>query len=190
MGSIRDRILAEEEEKKKNGDNTSGSRIRDRLMSKDKVQEIGSKIQDRVNNWLSNSNSYFESFNYRYKDYDTSTYRLEESNGWKNLITAQKDWFTKEAENIDKLLTDYENYFDKEWVSNVRNAVSSVSKEQEKVMSLADEDVKYWSQWGSAEEYEKLYDNTTYGKKYEGMTYADIQKALESSKGRVMPTPT
>ena len=184
MGSIRDRLLAKEEEKKKNGVKTSGTSIRDRLMTEDRLNEVGSTIQNRIKNWLTNSDDYFKNSSNRYSSRDNSVYGMEDSIGWKDTVTAQKDWFNTEAENINKLLTSYEKYFDKDWVANVRNTLNSTLRNQDAVVNYADGDIKYWSQWKSAEEYEKSYDQNTYSKKYDGYSYSDIQKAIETAEGR------
>jgi hypothetical protein len=145
-----------------------------------KVPEVAETISSRINNWLTSSNDYFKSSSNRYSTRDNSVYGLEDSIGWKETVTSQKDWFNKEAENINKLLSSYEKYFDKDWVANVRNTLNSTLRNQEAVVNYADGDIKYWSQWDN----EDAYHNDYFGNKYSGKTYADIQEAMGATEGK------
>lgn len=145
--------------------------------------EIVGNISNRFNSWLADYDSLVKDYSSRYTDVDASTYRSDSAD-WLSKISdrSQSNW--QDALEIKDMVNQYKNYLDPEWVRRFYNTLESVDKAGRDMVSGARREKSYWEQWGSAEEYEKLYDNTTYSQKYEGMTYADIQKALETTEGR------
>ena len=137
---------------------------RDLFMTEEWYNEVKDKIVGRVENWITNSNDYLNSASNRYKNYNTSTFRKEESQNWLSTITEQKNWFTEEAKNIDKLLADYGRYLGEDFVTSAKNAISDMSKKQDEVLSYANQDIEYWSQFDSADAYSKYLEDV---KKYE-----------------------
>ncbi len=182
MASVRDLFKKQSEEEKKAKTETARQSAKD-LFKSDNAKTAAKQIQERYQNWVKNSQDFFNSSNRRYKDYDASNYRADASD-WVSTVSKQREWFTKEADNIDKLLASYEDYFDDKWVTGVRDSLQAASREQDKVLKYAQQDLKYWSQWSGAEEYNKAYDNYTYGTKYKDSSYADIQKAIGAANGR------
>lgn len=145
--------------------------------------EIVGNISSRFNSWLADYDSLVKDYSSRYTDVDASTYRSDSAD-WLSKISdrSQSNW--QDALEIKDMVNQYKNYLDPEWVRRFYNTLESVDKAGRDMVSGARREKSYWEQWGSAEEYEKLYDNTTYSQKYEGVTYADIQKALETTEGR------
>ena len=137
---------------------------RDLFMTEEWYNEVKDKIVGRVENWITNSNDYLNSASNRYKNYNTSSFRKEESQNWLSTITEQKNWFTEEAKNIDKLLADYGRYLGEDFVTSAKNAISDMSKKQDEVLTYANQDIEYWSQFDSADAYNKYLEDV---KKYE-----------------------
>ena len=164
----------------------SQSRIRsarDRVSEED-LKKFYDTVQNNINYWMDVGNSFVDSTNSYYNNLDTSTYGLNSSNLWKNSATARSNWLTKEADNIDKILTEYGRYFDSDWISNVRSAMSSVKGASDSILKQADKDIEYWQSWDevakkSGMTAEEAYMNSYFTDKYSGYSYEDILKASD-----------
>ena len=165
----------------------SQSRIRsarDRVSEED-LKKFYDTVQNNINYWMDVGNSFVDSTNSYYNNLDTSTYGLNSSNLWKNSATARSNWLTKEADNIDKILTEYGRYFDSDWISNVRSAMSSVKGASDSILKQADKDIEYWQSWDevgkkSGMTAEEAYKNSYFTNKYSGYSYEDVNKTIES----------
>ena len=99
------------------------SRIRsgkDSLVTNEDLNNLYSSVQDRINSWARSSTDFYNYAENYYKNRDESTYGLDGSKQWKDTASYRASWIQQEANDIDKLLTDYERFFDAEWLKNVR----------------------------------------------------------------------
>ena len=164
----------------------SQSRIRsarDRVSEED-LKKFYDTVQGNINYWMDVGNSFVDSTNSYYKNLDTSSYGLNSSNLWKNSATARNNWLTKEADNIDKILTEYGRYFDSDWISSVRSAMSNVKNASSSILKQADKDIEYWQSWDevakkSGMTAEEAYKNAYFTNKYKDYSYEDILKASD-----------
>ena len=153
--------------------------------SEEDLKKFYDTVQNNINYWMDVGNSFVDSTNSYYNNLDTSTYGLNSSNLWKNSATARSNWLTKEADNIDKILTEYGRYFDSDWISNVRSAMSSVKGASDSILKQADKDIEYWQSWDEVGKKtgmtaEEAYMNSYFTDKYSGYSYEDINKTIGS----------
>jgi hypothetical protein len=172
---------------KKTDDKKTAKRItdvRDLFVTEEGLNNLYGSVTNRLNTWLEKSNDLYKTTEDYYKNLDQSSYGLEGSNAWKSQVEDRKNWLDTESNDIANLLSEYGKYFDSGWIAQTLKSLKQGDDARKNIFDKAGKDIEYWSQFDSADDYTKWYDNTTYSKKYEGMTYADIQKALESTEGR------
>lgn len=196
-GSEKHDLVSRVLDKKNNRSNDSGISTKNDLVSrvlkkKEYDNELkayansgqaGKELSDRINTWLKNSGIFINNYNHRTSKAKVDTYDST-SQKWLDTITEQKKNFDLEADNIRSILNTYGKYFNEDWVGEINKALDERGKTHNDIIKGATGQNDYWKQFSSAEEYEKLYDNHIYGTKYEGKTYADTQKSLESATGR------
>ena len=137
----------------------------------------GDDINTRLNNLLSSGNNIANKYNERYSGYNTS-YRSD-SSSWLSNITSEKNKFDSESYEIRKLLNQYRDYFDSDYVSNVEEALSGGSSLYQSMLKTATDENKYWSQFGSEGEYNKYEE---YRKTREEMLSYDTKAGEEEVK--------
>lgn len=104
---------------------------------------------------------------------------VSDSEAWLSEITGQKEQFDNSAAQIKSLLDKYGKYYGEDYVNSVIRYLDGNAEKQSRITASASSDNDYWKQF-SKEEYEGWYDSQIYGKKYEGKSYSDIEKALSS----------
>jgi hypothetical protein len=146
-------------------------------------EEIRNDLSSRYNSLLSAYDSLAKDYTSRYTNVDNSVYRGDSAD-WFSKIDSRTKSYKQEAQALKTLVDQYTNYLDPKWTNGFNDVFSHISTGSSNMASGAKQEHDFWSQWSGEEEFNKWYDNATYGKKYEGKTYADIQKALETSEGR------
>ena len=112
------------------------SRIRsgkDSLVTQADLERLHSSVQNRINSWANYSNEFYNNVNDYYKNLDGSTYGLDSSKKWKETASNSVSWIKQEADDIDKVLTEYEKYFDSEWLKNVRTNFGDATRTSSKI---------------------------------------------------------
>lgn len=137
----------------------------------------GDDINTRLNNLLSSGNNIANKYNERYSG-DNTSYRSD-SSSWLSNITSEKNKFDSESYEIRKLLNQYRDYFDSDYVSNVEEALSGGSSLYQSMLKTATDENKYWSQFGSEDEYNKYEE---YRKTREEMLSYDTKAGEEEVK--------
>ena len=136
----------EEEEKSK----TLYNGVENRYLYKN-AKTIGKEITNRVNTWLTNNNNYISNAQNRFSGSNTS-YRSDASD-WLTTVNTQRENFQKEAESIKSVLNQYKDFFGEDYVKSVYEALDGNLKVQDSVIDAANQDIEYWSQWASEDEY-------------------------------------
>ena len=175
-----------EEWKKKQTQSEGGSSFAQRYTDwemKTRGDEVVSNISSSVNSWLKNYESIINDHNSRYQNADSSQYRSDYAD-WYSSLSSRTASNNEEADEVRRLIDTYKDYLDKDYVDSIYSALGNASKGIKELISAAETDSIFWSQWSGAEEYEKAYDTATYGTKYADKSYADILKAIESTEGR------
>ena len=139
-------------------------------------------LSERYSEYLKKYNDFYEQNKNRYTA-DQSTYQSDYGN-WFDTVDTVTSELNSEAAELRRLFGEYKDAFDGQTMNDILATLGGTTRGSLAAYNQAKEYSSYWSQWSGEEEYNKWYDNTTYGAKYEGMTYADIQKALETAEGR------
>ena len=152
----------------------------------------GTNITNRVNTWLKNHNTYISNYNKRYSGRKNSyeDAYVSDSSSWLDTVTKQKSAFDAEADSILAYMDRYKGYLDADWMEEVRKTLTEARDAQSQILDITTKDNEWWSgfgseelvkQYGSAEEAYKYYQRDDgYRKKYDGQTYADLGKVLET----------
>lgn len=175
-----------EEWKKKQTQSEGGSSFAQRYTDwemKTRGDEVVGNISSSVNSWLKNYESIINDHNSRYQNADSSQYRSDYAD-WYSSLSSRTASNNEEADEVRRLIDTYKDYLDKDYVDSIYSALGNASNGIKELLSAAETDSIFWSQWSGAEEYEKAYDTATYGTKYADKSYADILKAIESTEGR------
>ena len=167
--------VEERYKQKKKEEKTNGlyNGVENRYLYKN-IESVSSQITSRLNTWLSNNKNYISNANVRFAKND---YRSDTSE-WLNTVTTQRDNFTKEAENIKKLLNQYKDFFGNDYVNSVYEALDGNLKAQDSVINAANKDLEYWSQWESEDDYKTAKRLYGYYQKYSGKSYREISHIL------------
>ena len=153
---------------------------------------VGGTVTERVNNWLTNHNSYITSYQDRYsgRKYNYEDSYVSDSADWLNKISQQKSEYDAEADSILEYMEQHKRYLDEKWLNEIKNTITSARNTQSSIIDNVTKDNEYWSsfgnedlvkQYGSAEDAYKYYQrDDSYRQKYTGMTYDDIQKVFDT----------
>ena len=134
-----------------NSTGSSSRRARLAELDKTRVQAVIPEITSRVNVWLQNNKNYITRAQNRFSG-DNTSYRTDSSD-WLNTVTAQRENFQKEADNIKSVLTQYKDVLGQDYVNSVIEALDGNLKVQQSVLDAANQDLEYWSQWKDENEY-------------------------------------
>ena len=174
------RDLFKDKEKAKKTASSSITDVRDLFLTEEKLNNFYNSFQSRLDNWTNESNSlrtYTESY---YNNRDLSSFGLNSSQAWKDKVASKNKWLTEEADSINSFLDEYSRYFDSDAISKIRSAFSEASSTQGKILEQADADIEFWNQFKDEDEYQNYY----FSNKYDGQSYTDVLKALESAEGK------
>lgn len=169
------------EERKKKGEKTRYSGVRERSIAKE-IEGVASSISQRTQTWLKNHNNYLTNYNRRYSG-RKGTYEdsyVGDAGQWLDTVSRQRENFEKEASSILSMLDTYGDYLDPKWASSIRDALTSASTQQADILKYATGDKDYWSQFADENEYGMWQKDQGYRSKYSGMTYEDILAAMEA----------
>ena len=159
---------------------TSGvSDVRDLFVTEEDIQNLYSVVQNRYNTLLNKTNAFYKTTNNYYTNRDASVYGLDASNAWKTKATESSTWLQQEADSLEGFLNQYSRYFDSDALSKFRTALGDIKNTGSSILKQADDDISYWSQFKDEGEYYDYY----FGNKYDGKSYTDVLKALESASG-------
>lgn len=143
---------------------------------------VQKEIIDRTTKWLENSNTYIKNYQNRIDHRVDGDYV---DDGWDafHRYSEQLSRFDTEASAIKQGLETYGAYYDPEFVKQINDILDGSRKTQAEIIGNLRADRDYWDSF-TREEYEAAYDNDTYGKKYDGSSYADIMNAMKGTSGR------
>jgi hypothetical protein len=185
-------------EKTENQDETSGTKKSSWRDYVNFSQIVGENINDQMNAWLKNYNSYVSDYQDRFSG-RTGTYEdayVSDSADWLSSTRKRKKALDAEADAILDYLNQYGGHLDSKTVEEIQKTLTEGKSNQKKILDISKSDNDYWSQWGGkaadtlsllpyAENfdfrenaYKKAQEKYGYSKKYEGMTYAELQNAL------------
>ena len=147
----------EERKKNKSGD-TYQSRYLKRKVERGEldIDAVGKDLSNRVNTWLDNNQKYFIEANTRFLG-DNSSYRADASD-WLNSATSRNRTFQTEADSIKKDLDYYAPLLGQDYVDSVLKALNGNLEEQKKILTAANTDLEYWSQWDNEDAWKADYD--------------------------------
>lgn len=179
-----------EEWKKKHGlseskasSSEASSSLLDEYMMKKKAETVYGEINEALSAFETSAGNYAKNYQTRLSNRKAGDY-VSDSGEWLSEITEQKAQFDASAEQIKSLLGKYGRYYGEDYVSSVIGYLDGTADTQAQIIAAASKDNDYWKQF-SKEQYESAYDSLTYEKKYEGKSYADVQKAISAlSDGR------
>lgn len=143
---------------------------------------VQKEIIDRTTKWLENSNTYIKNYQNRIDHRVDGDYV---DDGWDafHRYSEQLSRFDTEASAIKQGLETYGVYYDPEFVKQINDILDGSRKTQAEIVGNLRADRDYWDSF-TREEYETAYDNDTYGKKYDGSSYADVMNAMKGTSGR------
>lgn len=148
------------------------------------IESVSESITNRINTWLENNNIFIDNYNKRYESGNES-YRTDSSD-WLSTITTQKNNFDKEAEGIKSTLEQYKDFFEKDWLNSVYEALDGNSKVQSDILTNSTEDDKFWTSFKTEENYNKW--KATQDKNKEIMSAEDFDEY--SQKGLAIENPS
>lgn len=169
---------------------TGGSFDVESYIKQRNVPKVQQSITDRVNTWLKNNNDFVSNYNSRISGRKDGSY-VSDSEGWLSGITEQKGRFDAERDSILSVLSQYEGFLDPEWAASVSKVLKSAGDQQDSILSYSTADRDFWKQFDPNEEqvaagmtaqglYGQWYKENGYRKKYEGQTYDDVLRALDT----------
>ena len=122
-----------------------------KLLKERLAQKKQREIIYRINKWSANGNSYLQTHNDRYAD-GNDKYRADASSYAEQMENDIKGW-NSERDAISKLLNTYKEYYDEEFVSQISDILFFNRFSLNPIMEFAQKDNKYWSQFGSENDY-------------------------------------
>jgi len=167
------------------GASPSASSVMQNLLERRRAASAASvqqEIIDRTTKWLENSNTYIKNYQNRVGHRADGVY-VDDAGEAFDRYSDQLSRFDTEASAIKQGLETYGAYYDPEFVKQITDILDGSRKTQAEIMEHLRADRDYWDSF-TREEYEAAYDNDTYGKKYDGSSYADIMNAMKGTSGR------
>ena len=114
---------------------------------------VGNNIINRVNSWLNSYNSLTSDYQKRYSgrkgNYEDSY--VSDSGNWLDTVKSKKSSLDTEAEEILSYLEQYEDYLDKDWVSQIKSTLQGAKSTQSKILNNSIKDKMYWDSFNSEE---------------------------------------
>lgn len=179
MAGINERY--EKWKKERGGKSTAEQRYKAWKAKNTDLEGLGKEIASRTETWLKNHNQYVSNYNARYYgrkgNYEDSY--VGDSGKWLDTVTAQKTNFDKERDNLLQILDFYGDFYDANWVSSVREALTGASKQQEQILKVASGDADFFGQFDDESQYGLWQTQEGYKNKYAGQSYEDIVAAME-----------
>ena len=163
------------EEQKKQNSATTYKGVKYYAMASN-AEKVAKDISERVNTWLANNSNYISNAQDRFSG-DNETFRSDSSD-WLTTVTTQNENFKKEAESIKTVLGQYREFLGNEYVTSVIKALNGNLNAQASVINAANQDVEFWSQWESEDDYYTAKRIYGYQNKYANMGYDEIVSTL------------
>jgi hypothetical protein len=141
----------------------------------------GEKVTEMLDQWQKNYNSYISDYTNRFSG-RKGTYEdayVSDSADWLNSATEKKAALDNEAMSIFSYLNQYGGHLDAKWVQDVRDTLSKARDSQLKIQDIYAKDNAFWSSFENEDAYKYAGRVDGYSKKYDGMTYENIQAALD-----------
>jgi hypothetical protein len=163
-------------------ENSVGTSFEDRYTNwqiRTNGEEILNNLSTRFNSWLSDYDSLAKDYSSRYSNVDASKYRSD-TDDWLSKISSRVQSNKEAASELNEIVEQYKDYLDPEWVKNFYAATTKADRYRRGMLSDAEKESEYWSQWDSEDSY---YD-TYYGNKYAGKTYTEAKEAYQNTEGK------
>ena len=182
-----------------NQDETSGTKKTSWRDYVDYSQIVGENINDQMNAWLKNYNSYVSDYQDRFSG-RTGTYEdayVSDSADWLSSTRERKKALDAEADAILDYLNQYGGHLDSKTVEEIQKILTEGKSNQKKILDISKSDNDYWNQFGgkaaetlsllpgaeNVDFRERAYKNAQkkygYFKKYEGLSTEDLKWAME-----------
>ena len=118
---------------------------------------VGGTVTERVNNWLTNHNSYITSYQDRYsgRKYNYEDSYVSDSADWLNKISQQKSEYDAEADSILEYMEQHKRYLDEKWLNEIKNTITSARSTQSSILDNVTKDNEYWAKFTPNEEQKK-----------------------------------
>ena len=115
------------------------------------ISAIGDSITNRVNTWLNDHNSYISDYQSRYSSrkggYEDDY--VSDSADWLETVKSRQSSLSTEYDDILSYLDKYKDYFNSEWVTEIKSALSGAKSTQAQLLNNSIKDNMYWESWGS-----------------------------------------
>lgn len=89
----------------------------------------------------------------------------------------ERNQLNARVDNILNTLSTYENYYDAEYVKEIRDYLEGYNTSLDEMYKVYQYDADLFADYADEESFNRAYDNSTYGNKYAGKTYSNIQGA-------------
>ena len=137
--------------------------------------DIFKQIENRVNTWLKNNNTFIENYNYKVGKQDSY---MSDSSDWLSTITTQKSNFDREAESILNVLNEYKGILSDEYIEQINNVLSGAGKVQTDILNNSTKWNEHWSQWENEGAYN---DWVAYTKEQERLFNLDVDATTKQA---------
>lgn len=154
--------------------------VRDLYATEENLKPFYESFQSALTNWSTANTEYYKSVEDYYKNLDQSSYGLESASKWKNDVSTRNQWLLDEADRLNKVLDDYGRYFDSATIADIRKMFGDTRKGLNSILTQADTDIDYWSQFKDEGDYHNYY----FGNKYAGKTYNEVYEAYKATEGK------
>ena len=160
----------------------NGSQKKKYWWLQDSADKAGAKITDRVNTWLKNHNTYISNYQKRTsgRKYSYEDSYVGDSANWLSTISQQKSNFDAESDSILAYMDQHKDILDDDWMYKVKYTLATARLDQKRILENATKDNEWWSSFADEDQYNTYQRYNGYSKKYDGMKYDDIKKALSS----------
>ena len=152
--SISDVYKNKKEEQENTQEDSKSSRSISNVYKEKTAQDTAWNIAERANKWVTDVNNLRSDYITRFGA-ENAGYRGDATDYF-NSLTAQTTGFNTEAEDILKLMNDYSDYLDKDWMDTVTDMLSATSqyrRDMDSMVMNAYDDERFWSRWKDEDEY-------------------------------------
>ena len=112
---------------------------------------VGNNVVNRVNKWLNSHNEYLKSYQDRYSGrkggYEDDY--VSDSADWLETVKSRQSSLSTEADDILSYLDQYKDYFNSDWVNEIKSTLQSAKSTHGKIIDSSIKDNMYWESWGS-----------------------------------------
>ena len=164
------------------------------------ITAIANDVSSRISNWINSYNSYITDHQKRFEG-RKGTYEdafVSDSADWANTVSKRRNELISGYDDIIAYLDEYQDYFDKDWMNQVKVDLYGAKLNTDSVIRAANRDNDYWNgvsehivaslptlvelsgaQFLNPKSAYKTYQQIMgYGKKYAGKTYDELSEIL------------